>query len=147
MKVILLNRIGKLGALGDQVEVKNGYARNFLIPKKLAVRATKENIAYFESQRVELEKQVADELQSAQARAAALEGTTITMTARAEDNKLYGSIGTKEIAQALCDEGKSVEKKEVCLPKGAIREIGEHEVQLQLYSGVFATIKVVINPQ
>ncbi len=147
MDVILLNRVGKLGTLGSRVTVKDGFARNYLLPQKLAVRATEENIAHFESQRVELEKQMAQELTAAEQRGAALEGMTVTMTARAEDSKLYGSIGTREIADVLSAKGATVEKKEVRLPTGVIRETGEYSIELQLHSDVVVTVTIIVEAE
>lgn len=144
MDVILLNRVGKLGTLGSRVTVKDGFARNYLLPQKLAVRATKENIAHFESQRADLEKQMAEELAAAEQRGATLEGMEVTIIARAEDSKLYGSIGTREIAAALTAKGATVEKKEVRLPTGAIRETGEYPIQLQLHSDVVVTVTLTV---
>lgn len=144
MDVILLNRVGKLGTLGSRVTVKDGFARNYLLPQKLAVRATEENIAYFESQRERLEREMADELATAEQRAVALEGKTVTLTARAEDNKLYGSIGTREIAEAFTEKGTLVLKREVRLPTGSIRETGEYPIQLQLHSDVVVTVTVTV---
>ena len=147
MDVILLNRVGKLGTLGSRVTVKDGFARNYLLPQKLAVRATEDNIAYFESQRAHLEKQIAEELAAAEQRGVALEGMTITIAARAEDTKLYGSIGTREIAEVLSAKGITVEKKEVRLPTGAIREIGEYAIQLQLHSDVIVTVALTVEAE
>lgn len=147
MEVILLSRVGKLGTLGSRVTVKNGYARNYLIPQKLAVRATEENIAYFESQRVDLEKRMAEEFAAAEKRAAALDNVSVTIVARAEENKLYGSIGAREIAEKLSEKVLLVEKKEVYLPKGVIRETGEYAVQLQLHSDVRVTVKVIVEAE
>ena len=144
MDVILLNRVGKLGTLGSRVTVKDGFARNYLLPQKLAVRATEENIAYFESQRERLEREMADELAIAEQRAVVLEGKTVTLTARAEDNKLYGSIGTREIAEAFTEKGTLVLKREVRLPTGSIRETGEYPIQLQLHSDVVVTVTVTV---
>ncbi|MCG9558898.1 MULTISPECIES: 50S ribosomal protein L9 [Vibrio] len=146
MQVILLDKIGNLGGLGDQVNVKSGYARNFLIPQGKAVMATKDNVAMFETRRAELEAKVAEQLAAAQARAEkvnTLEGVTIASKA-GDEGKLFGSIGTRDIADAITAAGVAVAKSEVRLPEGALRNIGEFEVSIQLQSEVFATAKITI---
>ena len=146
MQVILLDKIGNLGGLGDQVNVKSGYARNFLIPQGKAVMATKDNVAMFETRRAELEAKVAEQLAAAQARAEkvnTLEGVTIASKA-GDEGKLFGSIGTRDIADAITAAGVAVAKSEVRLPEGALRNIGEFEVSIQLHSEVFATAKITI---
>lgn len=148
MNVILLEKIGKLGNLGDQVTVKAGYGRNFLIPFGKAVPATKDNIASFEARRADLEAAAADKLGASKARAEKLAGVTITIEANAGDEgKLFGSIGTADIADAVTAAGNEVSKSEVRLPNGAIREVGEFEVDLQLHSEVTVTITVAIVTQ
>lgn len=143
MNIILLERIGRLGTLGDEVTVKNGFARNYLIPTGKAVRVTKENREAFEARRAELETAAGEKLAAAETRAAALEGVSTTLRVRAsEEGKLFGSVGTVEIARALTDQGHEVSKAEVSLPEGAIRDIGEHEVEIQLHVGVSATVGV-----
>ena len=143
MNIILLERIGRLGTLGDEVAVKNGFARNYLIPTGKAVRVTKENRKAFEARRAELETAAGEKLAAAETRAAALEGVSTTLRVRAsEEGKLFGSVGTVEIARALTDQGHEVSKAEVSLPEGAIRNIGEHEVEIQLHVGVSATVGV-----
>ena len=143
MNIILLERIGRLGTLGDEVAVKNGFARNYLIPTGKAVRVTKENRKAFEARRAELETAAGEKLAAAETRAAALEGVSTTLRVRAsEEGKLFGSVGTVEIARALTDQGHEVSKAEVSLPEGAIRDIGEHEVEIQLHAGVSAMIGV-----
>lgn len=145
MKVILLEKIKKLGNLGDAVQVKSGYARNFLIPQKKAVFATAANIARFEEKRAELEKHAAEELAQAQTRAAALNELTIVIKTNAsEEGKLFGSLGVKDLAHAITDAGAAVENKEVLLPQGPIRMLGEYKIDLQLHSDVTATVNVVI---
>ena len=137
MNVILLERIGNLGDLGEEVAVKRGFARNFLIPQGKAVRATAENRAVFEERRAELERLANERLGGAQDRAAKLEGMSVTIVAKAgEEGKLYGSVGTQDIADAVTAKGAEVEKSEVRLPEGAIRAIGEYEIDLQLHSDV-----------
>ena len=145
MQVILLDKIAKLGGLGDQVAVKAGYARNYLIPQGKAVMATKANIESFDARRAELEAKLADVLAAAEARAAqinALESVTIASKA-GDEGKLFGSIGTRDIADAVTAAGVKVAKSEVRLPNGVLRNVGEHEVNFQVHSEVFA--KVIIN--
>ncbi|OOF26893.1 50S ribosomal protein L9 [Salinivibrio proteolyticus] len=144
MQVILLDKIGNLGGLGDQVTVKSGYARNFLIPQGKAVMATKTNIEHFEARRAELEAKVAEQLAAAQARAEkveALEAVEIASKA-GDEGKLFGSIGTRDIADAVTAAGIEIAKSEVRLPEGALRNTGEYEISVQLHSDVFATVKV-----
>ncbi|NGZ68002.1 50S ribosomal protein L9 [Vibrio aestuarianus subsp. cardii] len=146
MQVILLDKIGNLGSLGDTVIVKSGYARNFLIPQGKAVMATKSNVEMFETRRAELEAKVAEQLVAAQARADqvdALEAVVIASKA-GDEGKLFGSIGTRDIAGAITAAGVAVAKSEVRLPEGALRNIGAFEVSIQLHSEVFATAKVQI---
>jgi len=145
MEVILLERFGNLGDLGEEVSVKGGYARNYLIPQGKAVRATPENRAQFEERRAELERAANEQLAEAGARAEKLEGLVVTMVVKAGDEgKLYGSVGTKDIADAVTAEGTEVAKSEVRLPEGVIRATGEYDVDLQLHSDVMVTIKVNI---
>ncbi|MCE0493469.1 50S ribosomal protein L9 [Vibrio salinus] len=146
MQVILLDKIGHLGGLGDSVNVKSGYARNFLIPQGKAVMATKANVEMFESRRAELEAKVAEELSAAQARADkvnALEAVVITSKA-GDEGKLFGSIGTRDIADAVTAAGVEVKKSEIRLPEGALRTTGEFDISVQLHSEVFAEVKVQI---
>ncbi|MCF7504100.1 MULTISPECIES: 50S ribosomal protein L9 [Vibrio] len=146
MQVILLDKIGNLGGLGDQVNVKSGYARNFLIPQGKVVMATKDNVAMFETRRAELEAKVAEQLAASEARAESvntLEGVTIASKA-GDEGKLFGSIGTRDIADAITAAGVAVVKSEVRLPEGALRNLGEFEVSIQLHSEVFATAKITI---
>ena len=148
MQVILLEKVGKLGTIGDKVNVKSGYGRNYLIPNGKAVFATDANIAEFESRRAELEKAVADVLAAAQARAAKLEAVEITIEANAsEEGKLFGSVGTDAIAEALAETGAEVVKSEVRLPEGALRDLGEYEVDIQLHSEVTVAIKLAVVAQ
>tara|TARA_R110002096_G_scaffold3280_10_gene16315 strand:+ start:44 stop:565 length:522 start_codon:yes stop_codon:yes gene_type:complete len=145
MEVILLEKIHKLGALGDKVRVRAGYGRNFLIPQKRAVPATAENIEKFEAQRAELEKAQSDVLAAAQARLSAIVDLVVTITAKAgPEGKLYGSIGTAEIAAAVSATGNELEKREVQLPDGALRELGEYDVMVHLHADAEAPIKVNI---
>lgn len=145
MNVILLERIRNLGDLGDEVAVKPGFARNFLIPQGKAVRATAENRSVFEERRAELERVANERLGEAQARAATLEGMAVTIVVKAGDEgKLYGSVGTQDIAEAVVAKGVEVEKSEVRLPEGPIRSIGEYEIDLQLHSDLTVAIKVSV---
>lgn len=149
MNVILLEKVGKLGDLGDQVSVKAGYGRNFLIPFGKAVPATKDNVASFEARRAELEAAAAEKLAQAQARAekiTALEAVTIEANA-GDEGKLFGSIGTQDIADAVTSAGIEVAKSEVRLPLGAIRELGNFEVDIQLHGDVTAAITVNVIAQ
>lgn len=143
MEVILLENIGNLGKIGEKVKVKSGYGRNFLMPYGKALAATEDNLKEFEARRVELEKKAAEILAQVKKRAKALEAFELTLPAEAsEEGKLYGSIGTREIAEAITKAGHEIEKKEVLLPEGAIRQIGEYDIALQLHSEVTITIKV-----
>ena len=145
MDVILLQRIKNLGKLGDKVSVKAGYGRNFLIPQGKAVAATEANTAAFEARRAELEKQEAEVLAAAQARAEQLNEVNIVITAKAGDEgKLFGSIGTRDIADAITAAGVEVAKSEVRLPEGALRTTGEFEISVQLHSEVFATVNLQV---
>ncbi|HSH30368.1 MAG TPA: 50S ribosomal protein L9 [Thiohalobacter sp.] len=148
MEVILLEKVANLGALGDQVRVKPGYGRNYLIPQGKATPATPENIERFEQRRAELERQAAETLAAAQARAGKLEGFELALTAKAGDEgKMFGSVGTSDIAEGLQAAGHEVERQEVLLPEGAFRQLGEYEVQLRLHADVEATIKLVITAE
>jgi large subunit ribosomal protein L9 len=148
MNVILMERVGNLGDLGDEVVVKPGFARNFLIPQGKAVRATADNRTVFEERRAELERLAGEKLQEAQGRAAQLEGMALTIVVKAGDEgKLYGSVGTQDIADAVAAKGVEVEKSEVKLPEGTIRELGEYEIDLQLHSDVVVTIQVAVVPE
>ena len=146
MEVILLDKIAKLGGLGDKVTVKSGYARNFLLPKGKAVFASKANIEHFEARRADLEKNLAEQLAAAQARAAKLtELAEVTIASKAgEEGKLFGSIGTRDIADAISEAGVEVVKAEVRLPLGSIRETGEFDIVIHVHNDVDATIKVVV---
>ena len=146
MQVILLDKIAHLGNVGDQVDVKAGFARNFLIPQGKAVMATKANVEYFESRRAELEAKAAEILAVAQARAAKLaELATVTITSKAGDEgRLFGSITARDVAEAVTAAGVEIAKSEVRLSTGPLRTTGEHEVRFQLHGEVFATLNVVI---
>ncbi|KXS34989.1 MULTISPECIES: 50S ribosomal protein L9 [Idiomarina] len=148
MNIILLDKIANLGSLGDQVAVKSGYARNFLFPQGKAVPATKENVELFEQRRADYEAKLADQLAAAQARAEkvnALESVTIASKA-GDEGKLFGSIGTRDIADAVTAAGVEVKKSEVLMPNGTLREVGEFEIELHLHADVFANITVKVVP-
>lgn len=148
MQVILLEKVGRLGNLGDQVNVKPGYGRNFLIPFGKAVAATKDNVAEFEKRRAELEAGAAERRSSAEARAAQLSELVVTIAANAGDEgKLFGSIGTRDIADAITAAGVAVEKSEVRLPDGVIREVGEYPVDIQLHSDVIQVVTLKVVPE
>jgi large subunit ribosomal protein L9 len=137
MEVILLQKIENLGNIGDRVKVKPGFGRNYLLPGGKATLATPENIAKFASRRAELEARAATELGSASARAAKLEGFKLSITAKAgSEGKLFGSIGTTDIAEACQKAGHEIERSEVRLPGGPIRMVGEHVISLHLHSDI-----------
>jgi large subunit ribosomal protein L9 len=145
MEVILLEKIANLGNLGDKVNVKSGYGRNFLLPQRKATAATAENIAAFELRRAELEKAAAEKKASAEARAAQLNELQVSISAVAGDEgKLFGSIGTTDIAEAIAAAGVAVEKSEVRMPNGTIRHLGEFDINVHLHTDVEATVKVVV---
>lgn len=146
MNIILLDKVANLGGLGDQVSVKSGYARNFLFPQGKAVPATKLNVEKFEARRAELEAKIAEILAVAQARAdqlTALEPVSIAAPA-GDEGKLFGSIGTRDIADAVSAAGVKVTKAEVKLPTGTLRDLGEYDIDVQLHAEVTTTVKVVI---
>jgi large subunit ribosomal protein L9 len=143
MEVILLEKIENLGNIGDRVKVRPGYGRNYLLPKAKATVATAENIAVFEARRAELEARQAEELTAAQARAAELEALKLTIKTRAE-GKLFGSLGTVDVAEACTEAGVPVQRSEVRMPLGPIRVLGEHEVELHLHTDVNVTIAVMV---
>lgn len=145
MDVILLEKVANLGSLGDKVKVKAGYGRNFLLPYGKAVAATADNLKAFEERRAELEKAAAEKLAAAQARGEALEGASVTITSKAgEEGKLFGSIGVRDIADAITATGTDVEKSEVRLPEGPLRVVGEYEIELQLHSDVTVNINLAV---
>lgn len=148
MNIILLERIVNLGDLGDEVAVKSGFARNFLIPKGKAVRASKENRAVFEARRAELERVAQERMGEAQGRAAKLNGVVVTISAKAGDEgKLYGSVGTQDIADALAAQGAEVAKSEIRMPSGVIRVVGEYSIDVHLHTDVNVAVKVVVVPE
>lgn len=145
MNVILQERVKNLGNIGDQVSVKAGYARNFLIPQGKAVMATPANIESFEARRAELEKAAAEKMAAAEALATKLAGMNISVAAKAGDEgKLFGSVGPREIAIAITEAGVEVSKAHVDMPEGPIRHTGEFEVALHLHTDVVAAVKVVV---
>ena len=145
MNVILLEKVHNLGSLGDTVAVKAGYGRNFLIPKGMAVPATTENIAKFEARRAELEQISAEKLTAAESRREALANIAVTLAHKAGDEgKLFGSVGTLDIARAITEAGVEVEKREVRLPEGPIRQIGDYDIDIELHGDVVTTVKVSV---
>ena len=145
MEVILLEKVHNLGNLGDRVRVKPGYGRNYLIPRKKAVSATPANVAESEARRADLERAQADALGRAQARAAQFTDLTVTITAKAgTEGRLFGSVGTVDIAEAASAMGIELERREVRLPAGPLRDIGSHAVDVHLHPDVNVTITVVV---
>ena len=148
MELILLEKVQNLGDLGEKVNVKPGFGRNYLVPQGKAVPATTENIALFEARRAELEAAAAERLGGAETRRDAMTGVEIEITANASDEgKLYGSIGPREIADAVTALGHSLNKSEVILGEGPIRNTGEFEVLIQMHADVETTIKVSVLPE
>ncbi len=145
MEVILLEKMGRTGSVGDKINVRAGYARNFLFPYGKAIPATKENLANFEARKAELLKAAADKHSLALARAEKLSGLVVTISANAGDEgKLFGSVGTRDIAEAITAAGHQVGKSEVLLPFGALRETGQFDISLSLGSDVTTTVKLAI---
>ncbi|MFN5744571.1 MAG: 50S ribosomal protein L9 [Methylococcaceae bacterium] len=145
MEIILLEKVANLGGLGDKVSVKPGYGRNFLIPQGKAVIASAEKIQHFEQRRAELEKKAADELAAAQKRSETIAALNVAIAHKAGDEgRLYGSIGTRDIAEAVTAAGVAVEKQEVRLPNGPIRHLGDYEIGIQLHSDVMATLTLKV---
>ena len=145
MEVILLESVQKLGELGDKVTVKAGYGRNFLIPQKKAVPATAENLQQFEERRADLEAAAGDKLSIAKNRAKKVEELSITITTKAgEEGKLFGSITVRDVADACDAAGVELEKSEVRLPEGPIRELGEFEINIHLHPEVDAVLKLAV---
>ena len=149
MEVILLENIGNLGALGDKVDVKAGYGRNFLIPHGKAVAATADNLVQFETRRAELEAAAAATLSAAETRAESINGLgLVSIEANAgEEGKLFGSVGTRDIAAAITAAGAEIDKAEVRLPEGALRELGEYEIAIQLHGDVTAMVAIAVIPE
>jgi large subunit ribosomal protein L9 len=145
MEVILLDKVGRLGNIGDKVAVKSGYGRNYLLPQGKAVAATAKNIADFEARRAELEAAAAGKIGEATARAAKLAELTVTIAANAGDEgRLFGSVGTRDIAEAITAAGVAVAKSEVRLPQGVIRDVGQYEIDIQLHAEVIQAVKLVV---
>ena len=145
MDVILLEKVENLGNIGDRVKVRSGYGRNFLVPRGKATLATSSNVAIFEARRADLEKKEAEELQAATQRAASAAKLTLRLSAKAgTEGKLFGSLGTADIAEACTAAGVTVRRSEVRLPNGPIRTLGEHSIELHLHSDVNATIRITV---
>ena len=145
MQVILLEKIVNLGNLGDMVNVKAGYARNYLVPQGLATVATTDNLQKFEDRRLDLEKASADKLQASQARARELEGQSVEIASRASDEgKLFGSVGLVEISEAFAAKGLEINRSEIQLPEGPFKVIGEYEVLVTVHSEVSFNINVTV---
>ncbi|ASP38420.1 50S ribosomal protein L9 [Bacterioplanes sanyensis] len=143
MQIILLEKIAKLGELGEQVTVKPGYARNFLFPQGKAVPATKTNVAEFEARRAELEKAAADKLAGAESRKEKIEEIELSVAVKAGDEgKLFGSLGNRDIAELATEAGVELAKAEVRLPEGPIRNVGEYDIAIHLHAEVEATLKL-----
>ncbi len=148
MEVILLEKVGKLGTVGDKVNVKSGFGRNFLLPHGKAISATPANVADFEERRAELVAAAAAKIGGAEGRAAQLDGLEIVIKANAGDEgKLFGSIGARDIANAITKAGVKVSKSEVKLPEGTLRETGEFEIDVQLHVDVTQVIKLIIESE
>ncbi|CAH2894193.1 MULTISPECIES: 50S ribosomal protein L9 [Paraburkholderia] len=145
MQIILLEKVVNLGNLGDIVKVKDGYARNFLIPNKQARRATKEALAEFEVRRAELEKTAAEKLAAAQAQGEKLAGSTVQIGQKAGvDGRLFGSVTNADIAEALGKQGFAVEKAQVRLPEGPLKTVGDHPIQVSLHTDVVVDVTVSV---
>ncbi len=148
MEIILLQKVANLGSIGDRVKVKSGYARNYLVPTGRATMATAANIAKFEAQRAVLEAKAHEELAAAEARALKFKDFKLVLKAKAgTEGKLFGSIGTADIAEAAVQAGQPVSRAEVRMPAGPIRSIGEHQVQLHLHTDVDVMLEVTIVPE
>jgi large subunit ribosomal protein L9 len=148
MDVILLTKVANLGTIGDRVKVKSGYGRNFLLPKGKATLATPENVKKFEARRVELEKIARDQFQDAESRAAAFKDFKLQITAKAgTEGKLFGSIGTADIAEAATKAGHKVARAEVRLPTGPLRMVGDHTITLHLHTDIDVQLPVVITAE
>ena len=145
MQVILMEKVANLGELGDVVKVKDGFARNFLIPQGKAKRATEANLKAFESRRAELEKAQAETLAKAQERGTKLDGLTIQITQKAgPDGRLFGSVTNYDIVEALQKQGHEVERAQVRMPQGPLKQVGEYPIQIALHTDVTATITVAV---
>ena len=148
MELILLQKVVNLGNLGDKVKVKPGYGRNFLVPQGKAVPATASNVATFEAKRADYEAKAKAMADTAEERRAALDGTSVTIAANAStEGKLYGSVGPRDIAEALTKAVAPVNKSEVVLGEGPLRHVGEFDVLIHLMAEVEATVKVIVEPE
>jgi len=148
MDVILLTKVANLGNIGDRVKVKSGYGRNFLLPKGKATLATPENVKKFEARRAELEKIARDQFQDAESRAAAFKEFKLQITAKAgTEGKLFGSIGTSDIAEACTKAGHKLARAEVRLPTGPLRTVGDHTITLHLHTDIDVQLPVVITAE
>jgi large subunit ribosomal protein L9 len=148
MELILLQKVTNLGGLGDKVSVKPGYGRNYLVPMGKAVPANAANIAAFEAKRAEYEPKAKDILAAAEARKAKLEGASVSINANAStEGKLFGSVGTRDVAEAFTKAGFKLEKSEVVMGEGPIRRIGEFDVVVHLHADVEAKVKVIVAPE
>ena len=145
MQVILMEKVANLGELGDVVKVKDGYARNFLIPHGKAKRATDANLKAFESRRAELEKAQAETLKAAQERGAKLDGLTLQITQKAgPDGRLFGSVTNYDVVEALQKQGHEVERANVRMPQGPLKLVGDFPIQIALHTDVTVTIRVSV---
>ena len=145
MKVILLEKVGRRGKLGDQVVVKKGFARNYLFPTGKAVPSNPVNLAKFEEQRAELEKKAAAKTGAAEDRKAAIEGIQVTISMKAGDEgKLFGSVGAQDIVSAASEQGVEIQRSEVRLPEGPIRNVGEYQVEIHVYEDINASLPVFV---
>lgn len=148
MEVILLEKVSNLGDLGDKVSVKPGYGRNFLIPQNKAVPASAENLKVFEAKKADLKIAAVDKLKAAQTRAESINNLKISLTAQAgEEGKLFGSIGVRDITEAVVSQGVELEKSEVRMPDGPLRELGEFEVHIHLHTEVSASLKIEVTAE
>ena len=148
MDVILLTKVANLGTIGDRVKVKSGYGRNFLLPKGKATLATPENVKKFEARRAELEKIARDQFQDAESRAAAFKEFKLQISAKAgTEGKLFGSIGTADIAEACTGQGHKLARAEVRLPTGPLRTVGDHTVTLHLHTDIDVQLPVTITAE
>ena len=148
MQIILLEKVANLGALGDIVKVRDGFARNYLIPQGKAKRATRENLAQFEERRSELERAQNEHLATAQEKAEKLEGLTIQVAQKAGvDGKLFGSVTNADIAAALETRGFDVQKASIRMPQGPLKNVGEHPVKIALHTDVVVTLTIAVSPE
>lgn len=148
MNIILLEKINKLGQLGDQVSVKAGFGRNYLIPQGKALPATEANIKMFEGRRAELEAAAAESLAAANARAEGINGKEVVIVRKAgEEGRMFGSVSNSDIAEALIAAGSDVAKREIRMPEGAIRELGEYDIDVHLHTDVNASVKIIVEAE